>query len=78
MTPDTSVATFFTTHAALRAEELVKQAGIPGRLIPAPRALSPDCTVALVFPSSQGSQVQDILSAHAIETSGFHHLGSSM
>jgi hypothetical protein len=30
--------------------------------------------VALVFPSSQGSQVQDILSAHAIETSGFHIL----
>lgn len=74
MTPDTSVATFFTTHAALRAEELVKQAGIPGRLIPAPRHLSADCTVALAFSSSHERHVRNILSAHAIETSGFHIL----
>jgi hypothetical protein len=78
MTPDTSVATFFTTHAALRAEELVKQAGIPGRLIPAPRDLSPDCTVALAFPAWQKDRVQAILSDGGIEASGIHVVGKEM
>ena len=72
MTPDTSVATFFTTHAALRAEELVKRAGIPAKLIPAPRHLSADCTIALAFPSEFRDQVGSILGAHGVEASGFH------
>jgi len=74
MTPDLSVVTFFTTHAALRAEELVKRAGIPGRLIPAPRDLSADCTVALAFPPSREDRVRDLFAAHAVETSGFHRV----
>jgi hypothetical protein len=78
MTPDTSVATFFTTHAALRAEGLLKQAGIPGRLIPAPRDLSPDCTVALAFPAWQKDRVQAILSDGGIEASGIHVVGKEM
>jgi len=78
MTPDTTVATFFMTHAALRAEELVKRAGIPGRLIPAPRDLSPDCTVALAFPASQKDRVQAILSDGGIEASGVHVVGKEM
>jgi hypothetical protein len=76
MGTDTGVATFFTTHAALRAEKALQEAGIPGRLIPAPRALSADCTVALAFASSHEHRVRDILAAQAIEVSGFHHLDS--
>jgi hypothetical protein len=78
MGPETCIATFFTTHAALRAEELVKRAGIPGRLIPAPRDLSPDCTVALAFPASQKDRVQAILSGCGIEASGIHVVGKEM
>jgi hypothetical protein len=69
--PDPSgIATFFTTHAALRAEKLLRAAGIPGRLIPAPRHLSADCTVALAFPSPERDRVREILEQHGLETSG--------
>ncbi len=78
MGPETCIATFFTTHAALRAEELVKRAGIAGRLIPAPRDLSPDCTVALALPASQKDRVQAILSDCGIEASGIHVVGKEM
>jgi len=74
MGPETSIATFFTTHAALRAEELVRDAGIPGRLIPAPRSVSADCTVALAFPPSDEDRVRGLLADHAVETSGFHRI----
>jgi len=67
-----SIATFFTTHAALRAEKLLKQQGIAARLIPAPRYLSADCTIALLFASSDLGRVQSILEGQGIETGGFH------
>ena len=72
METETCIATFFTTHAALRAEALVKEGGIPGRLIPAPRHLSADCTLAMSFPSARRDEVERILGAGGIETSGFH------
>ncbi|MBN2578736.1 MAG: DUF3343 domain-containing protein [Pirellulales bacterium] len=73
--PDpSSVATFFTTHAALRAEKLLQTADIPGKLIPTPRHLSADCTLALEFPSALQDRVREILDRHAVETSGMYCL----
>jgi hypothetical protein len=74
MPAETTIATFFTTHAALRAEKALQNAGIPGKLIPAPRALSADCTIALAFPSSLRDTVRSVLATATIETSGFYHL----
>lgn len=42
-----AVVIFRSTHLALRAEDVVKKAGLEARLIPAPRHLSHDCGVAL-------------------------------
>jgi hypothetical protein len=77
MNPDQSVATFFTTHAALCAEKAVQKAGIAGRLIPSPRSLSADCALALIFSSADSDRVRDILNARSIEADGFHYLGKS-
>jgi len=72
MATGTTVATFPTTHAALRAEKAVAAAGLAGRLIPTPRDLSADCTVALEFASADADRVRAVLEAARIETSGFH------
>jgi hypothetical protein len=72
-----SVATFFTTHAALRADKVLKQEGIAARLIPAPRYLSADCTIALLFAARDEHPVRAILEKHGVETSGFHRSPST-
>ena len=43
------VAIFQSVHHALLAEKLLKEAGIPCKLIPIPRNLSSDCGVCLRF-----------------------------
>ena len=40
------VVTFYTTAGAMAMEKLAASRGIPGRLIPAPRALTSDCGIA--------------------------------
>ncbi len=74
MPAEMKVATFFTTHAAMRAEKALKEAGVAVQLIPTPRSISSDCTVSLLFPSPQENQVCEILAAARVETSGFHSL----
>ncbi|MBL7134704.1 MAG: DUF3343 domain-containing protein [Phycisphaerae bacterium] len=73
--PDRIIVTFFTTHAALRAEKAAKAAGIPASLVPTPRQFSVDCTVAMSSPSSHKEQVRAILEAQGIEISGMHGPG---
>jgi len=74
MATDQIVATFFTTHAALRAEKVVRQEGIAARLIPAPRTVTADCTIALAFAAADLDRVQAVLQDRRLETSGFHQL----
>jgi hypothetical protein len=70
MSDPTGIATFFTTHAALRAEQLLHEAGIHGQLVPAPRHLSSDCTIALTFPRVEQERVRELLDHNGIEPSG--------
>jgi hypothetical protein len=74
MSERSNIATFFTTHAALLAEKVVKQAGIAGKLIPSPRQVSTDCTIALSYSRAMQDRVGDILKSHGIETSGVYAL----
>jgi len=66
------VVTFFTTHAALRAEKAAKAANIPASLGPAPRHLSVDCTLALSVSTSHDQQIRAILESQGIQFSGIH------
>ena len=43
------VVLFLSVQHTLRAEKLLKEAGIPCKLIPVPRHLSSDCGVCLRF-----------------------------
>ncbi len=38
--------TFHTTDEAMAAERVCRDAGIPGRLVPVPRALTSDCGIS--------------------------------
>lgn len=39
--------TFGSAHRALKAEEILKQAALPFRLLPAPKALEPFCDLVI-------------------------------
>jgi N-acyl-L-homoserine lactone synthetase len=67
-----TVVTFHTTHAAFRAEKLLKAAGLAAKLIPAPRKISADCAIALRLSASDEQRARAILHEHNVDTSGFH------
>ena len=55
------VVLFRSVQHALRAEKLLKEAGIPCKLIPIPRNLSSDCGVCLRFDSPLRTRVEETL-----------------
>jgi hypothetical protein len=57
-----TVALFESVSHALRAEKLIKAAGIACKLIPVPRHLSSDCGVCLRFRTDDAEAVQSLLS----------------
>ena len=43
------VVSFFASEHAMRAERILERAGLPARLVPGPREVSPNCGVAVAF-----------------------------
>ena len=64
---DYSVALFYSTSGAIRAEKLTKGAGLRVKLIPVPRHLSSDCGVCLRFQSADTDKVRSILDGARVE-----------
>jgi len=50
-----SVILFPTSAHVMRAEKLLKEAGLSSRLIPVPRHLSSDCGICLVVPTCESA-----------------------
>lgn len=59
-----TIFTFPSTYYALKAEGLVKNAGLNGRLIPVPREVSSLCGLALELETQEAERALGILSAH--------------
>ncbi|MGC8873960.1 MAG: DUF3343 domain-containing protein [Chloroflexia bacterium] len=59
---------------ALRAESLVRTAGIPCKLIPTPRQLSSDCGTALRVPEGERERVEAVLREAGLEYEGVYSL----
>ncbi|MFO7811408.1 MAG: DUF3343 domain-containing protein [Pelovirga sp.] len=55
------VAVFQSVHRVLKAEKVLKEAGIAFALIPAPRQLSADCGLALCFAPTERVGISEIL-----------------
>lgn len=60
------VAIFNSVHRVMKAEKLLKGEKLPMLLIPAPRALSSDCGLAIRYAADDRGQVEALLAAAAL------------
>jgi len=65
------VIAFHTTSEAMAMEKLCKTQGLPGRLIPVPRAITSDCGIAWTAPLSARAELRAALEEAQIEDAGF-------
>lgn len=68
------VVLFPGTSAALRAEKVLKQAGIAIRLIPVPRELSSNCGIAVRFLWGDRAHVEQVLTDANVAIEGVYPL----
>lgn len=59
--------TFRSSHQAARAERACQATGLPARLVPGPKDLSPDCGVALVVRAADREAVEEVLRRSRVE-----------
>jgi hypothetical protein len=72
------IATFHSTHSVLKAEKLLKEAGLEGvRLVPVPIQVSSDCGVTVRFAAADAARaagalraLEDDLQGIFVESSG--------
>lgn len=64
------VVTFHTTADAMALEAACREAGLAGRLIPVPRALSAGCGLAWRAEPEQEADLQDLIDRAGLETEG--------
>jgi hypothetical protein len=63
---------FFGSYHAIRAETVLKRAGLAAQLIPGPKELSPNCGVALRFEYSRRDEVLALLAEKKVRIDGVH------
>jgi hypothetical protein len=52
---------FNSIHKVMRAERILKGAGVDARVVPVPRSLSSDCGLSIVFPWGQRENADIVL-----------------
>lgn len=67
-----AVIIVYSTSYALRAEKILKQAGIPCKLIPVPRHLSSDCGVCVRIKYENHENALRALKQNHLEIDGIH------
>ena len=60
-TEEYHVILFDSVHHALRSEKILKEMGIPHKLIPVPRHISSDCGICLRFAAHLRNRIKDAL-----------------
>lgn len=60
------VAIFNSVHRVMKAEKLLKGEKLPMLLIPAPRALSSDCGLAIRYAQADRRQIENLLAAASL------------
>jgi len=67
-----AIATFNSTHLVLKAEKILKEAGVEGvRLVPVPSQVSSDCGVTIRFPAAETARAVALLRPLADGLEGF-------
>ena len=66
-----AIATFHSTHMVLKAEKLLKEAGVAGvRLVPVPSQVSSDCGVTVRFAAADVARAAELLRPLADDLQG--------
>jgi hypothetical protein len=60
-TEEYHVILFDSVHHALRSEKILKEMGIPHKLIPVPRHISSDCGICLRFATHLRNRINEAL-----------------
>ncbi|MGQ9599477.1 MAG: DUF3343 domain-containing protein [Anaerolineae bacterium] len=63
---------FHSTAHAIRAESVLKRAGVPIKMIPTPRQLSSDCGMALRLGREATNRAAAILAEHKVPVQGIY------
>jgi len=66
------VVSFFASEHAMRSERMLQRAGLPARLVPGPREVSPNCGVAVAFVCEQEPEVERALNESKIRFEAIH------
>lgn len=66
------VVSFFASEHAMRAERILERAGIPARLVPGPREVSPNCGVAVAFAWEDEARVAQALGDSRVRFEAIH------
>lgn len=64
--------TFFSSHHAIRAEAVLRRAGLDVLLVPGPKDLSPNCGTALRFHHRDLARALEVLDAAHVEIDRVH------
>ena len=70
---DYCVALFRSVSQVIKAEKILKDAGIPHKIIPVPKVISSDCGVCLRFLREQKEAIEETLAA-VVEVSEIREL----
>lgn len=66
------VVTFHTTADAMAMEKACKEHGVPGRIIPVPRAISAGCGLSWCAELEDREQIVEMMRATGIEEEDMH------
>ena len=66
------VVTFFSSHHAVQAETVLKEAKYDVALIPGPKEISPNCGVALQFDYDTKDEVEALLKEKGVKYEAVH------
>lgn len=66
------VVTFHTTADAMAMEKACKEHGVPGRIIPVPRAISAGCGLAWCAEFDERDQISDVMKRVGIQEEDMH------
>ena len=66
------IVTFYTTSAAMAADKVCQQNGVPGRIIPVPREITSDCGLGWRTEPEVRGQVEKLFTDLGLEVDGYH------
>lgn len=67
------VITFYTTTAAMAMENICKEAGADGRIIPVPGSITADCGLAWCAKNESEDELMDLMVRNNITPQGIYH-----